>query len=216
MITIAKALEDIIVKSPQLEEFISKGLINTSALARELRPQLQKRLYKKNISTAALIMAIKRLQPKVKKKSLGPAISLKVDNITVRSNLVEITLVNSQEVEKTRKELSKVSFSDREAFFTMIQGVKESTFVISKNLVPIVGINYSGKIMSKIENLSSISIALPPVTKDTPGVHYMLIKSLAWNNINLVETISNYNDLSFIFKDKDIEKAFSVIKSLAS
>ncbi len=216
MITIAKALEGIIIKTPYLEEAVSKGLINISALARFLKPELKKQLFKKDVSQGALVMALKRLQPKIKKRAISSKFALHLDNITVRSSIVEIILLNSPQVEKIRKELARFSFSDSEAFFSLIQGVRESTFIVSKNLEKIVTRDLKKNILLKIDGLSSISIALPPENRHMPGVYYGLLKTLAWNNINLVEVISNYNQLNLIFRDSDVGRAFPLVKSIAA
>jgi hypothetical protein len=215
MITISQSLEQSIATTPYLEEALSKGLINLSALARSLKPGLQKKLYKRNISEASLVMALKRLEPKLRKKIANSRFSLKADNITVRSNIIEITLQNSPEVDIIRKAIAKLTLSDRDAFFSLIQGVRESTFVVSRNLASIIEKYGANKIIEKIDNLSSISIFLPPENRKQPGIYYTLLKILAWHNINLVEVISNYNELTLVFENGVVDQAFSLLKSLS-
>lgn len=214
MIPISKAVEEIIVATPYLEEGLAKGIINLSSLSRLIKPQIQKRLYKKDVSVAALVMALKRYQPKLKRKVAIPKLFSQMQDITIRSNLVELTLRNSLELDQIRREILKTIASEKNNFFNIIQGVKESTLVISKNLEPIVRKHLSGKAVSRVDNLSSITINLPPENRNTPGVYYTLLKTLAWNDINLVEVISNYNEVSLIFDNAVIDKAFSLIKSL--
>lgn len=214
MITIPKAIEDAIAKVPYLEEAMNKGIINLSALARDLKPQIKERLYKKDISEAALLMALKRYQPKIKKKANPLRFFSEIENITVRSNILEITLKNSPEVDQIRKNIIRTVASEGGHFFNLIQGVKESTFLISKDLEEVVTKHLSGRAISKITNLSSITISLPPENRKTPGVYYSLLKVLAWNDVNLVEIVSNYDEVSLIFDDSQTERAFSLIKGL--
>lgn len=63
MITIPEVVAELVSKKPFLEEGLSRGLINLSALARELQPQIEKRLYK-NVQTGAIVMALKRIAAK--------------------------------------------------------------------------------------------------------------------------------------------------------
>ncbi|MHB8870970.1 MAG: hypothetical protein ACYC5G_00725 [Candidatus Doudnabacteria bacterium] len=216
MITISKAIEDAITSTPYLEEAMGKGIINLSALARELKPGIKKQLYKKDVSDAALLMALKRYQPSLKRKASPSKLYSEIENITVRSNLIEITLKNSAEVDQIRKDLMKMLASEKGHFFNFIQGVKESTLIISKDLEQVVTRHLSGKAISKITNLSSITISLPPENRTTPGIYYNLLKVLAWNNVNLIEIVSNYNEVSLIFDNSQIDKAFSLIKSLTN
>jgi aspartokinase len=51
-------------------------------------------------------------------------------------------------------------------------------------------------------------------TVETPGVYYPILKALAWAGINFIEIISVSSELTIIFRDKDVDRAFSVIKGL--
>ncbi len=214
MITIKEALEQEILATPYLQPAMAMGLINLSALARTVKPKLEKKLYKKQISEASLIMALKRLQPKLKTKINGPKFLLKIENFTVRSNIVEINVANSTKIDVVRNAIAKVMVQDKDVFFSYIQGVRESTFVISKNLSGLVLKHLEGRVLARIENLASISLSLPPEYRGRPGMYYSLLKILAWHNINLVEVISNYNEFTLVFESRVIDKAFSLLKSL--
>lgn len=216
MITIRESIQDIIVTTPYLEEALGKGIINLSALARIIRPEIKKRLYKLDVSDAALIMALKRLQPEIRRKNTIPKIFKDMDDITVRSDLVELTVHNSSEIEKMKRELMKVVADEKSFFFNLIQGAKESTILINRHLEQKVHkfLNGKGKLLSRIDKLSSITFALPPSNRKTPGVYYMILKTLAWENINLVEIMSNHNEVTLVFDESDIDRAFSLIKNL--
>jgi len=60
MASLSKIIEDRINNIPFLRENLSEGLINTSALARVLKPELEERLGKK-IKESTIIMSIGRL-----------------------------------------------------------------------------------------------------------------------------------------------------------
>ncbi|TSC55732.1 MAG: hypothetical protein G01um101418_753 [Parcubacteria group bacterium Gr01-1014_18] len=67
-----------------------------------------------------------------------------------------------------------------------------------------------------MKDLSSITIKLPEETITTPGVYYPILKALAWEGINIIEIISIGTELSILFKSNDVDRAFSIIKSLTS
>jgi hypothetical protein len=60
MLTINELLEQIILRTPFLEEGLSQGIINLSALSRKIRPQIEKQILKP-VSASAILMALKRL-----------------------------------------------------------------------------------------------------------------------------------------------------------
>jgi aspartokinase len=214
MITIRSAILDTILNKPFLEEGLSSGLINLSALARMIKPELAKKLYKQDISDASLIMALKRIEPEIKKKTKTSSVLIGMEDITVRSDLVEITVQNSPEAEKMRKEIMKIVADEKALFFNFIQGVQESTIVMSRYLEKKVTKQLEGNMLFRLDCLSSITFALPPANRKTPGVYYTILKALAWENINLVEIMSNHNEVTLVFDGADIDRAFSVVKGL--
>lgn len=48
MISTSEVVQSIIQKSPLLEDGLARGIINYSALARDLRPQIEKKTYEIN------------------------------------------------------------------------------------------------------------------------------------------------------------------------
>lgn len=67
---------------------------------------------------------------------------------------------------------------------------------------------------SHASSLSSITIHLTPKHKDTPGVYYFFLKSLAWERINIRSVSTDDNKFIIVMDDKDINRAFGILKSL--
>ncbi|MBI3366167.1 hypothetical protein HY041_00875 [Candidatus Roizmanbacteria bacterium] len=40
----------------------------------------------------------------------------------------------------------------------------------------------------------------------------ILLKSLAWMGINVIEVVSSYTELTIVLENKDVDRAFSVLK----
>ena len=64
MLTIPNAVEEVIKKKPFLEGALVEGLINLSALARQLKPEIEKQVGK-SVNDSAVIMALNRLVPRL-------------------------------------------------------------------------------------------------------------------------------------------------------
>jgi aspartokinase len=213
MITVSEKIEQILHQTPFLEEALSMGLINTSALARQLQPELQKELFK-DIQIGAIVMALSRLIHKLTPQSPSSPLFPSLGDITVRSDMVEFTYTNSPSlVMKQSYLLSEVS-KHPNTFFTFTQGVFETTFIASHTLASIIENTLQNEpLKSKIDHLSTITITLPEATVNQPGVYYQILKVLAWNNINLIEVISSYTELTLVMEDTYIDQAFSVLKN---
>ena len=214
MITVPEATKQIIERSRYLIEAMSKDLINYSSLARYIKPELEKMLFK-DVSEASIIMAIKRISEEIKPKFAPLTIFTATPEMIVRSNLVEITLSNSESLRSKYKHLSEAYSEESKYYFTLTEGVFETTIIVSRDLQEQVKKAIENeKITSDKENLSSITIRLPKKNVDTPGVYYFFLKSLAWDGINIIEIVSTPNELSIILEDKEVNAAFGILKGL--
>lgn len=213
MISVSDALNEIISSQPFIEEGLSRGIINYSAFAREIKPQIEKRLYK-SIKEGAIVMALKRISEKLKVQSKNK-INLNLTDLTVRSNLTEFTYLNSESLPDKQRALFNELINQKDVFCAVSQGVRETTFIANSLASLSIERNFTSEdLISKIENLSSITIHLPEETVKTPGVYYQILKLIAWEKINVVEVISTYTELTIIFDSADVEKAFSALKNL--
>jgi len=213
MISIADTLNDIIKSYPLIEEGLSKGIINYSAFAREIRPQIEKKLYK-SIKEGAIVMALKRISEKLaKSKTKNQAINL--TDLTVRSNLSEFTFQNSKTLpEKTRQLFNQIA-TKQDIVCTLSEGIRETTFIASSEITENIKKIFKEEVMAtNINNLSSVTIRLPKEVVYMPGVYYQILKMLAWENINVIEILSTYTELTIIVESGNVEKTFSVLKNL--
>ncbi|KKP68587.1 MAG: hypothetical protein UR68_C0001G0037 [Candidatus Roizmanbacteria bacterium GW2011_GWA2_35_19] len=213
MITISQIVEEIISKSPFLEEGIYQNIINYSSLARLIKPKVEEKLFKK-IKEGAIVMSLRRIVKKSASYLSLKKIFNKSPDMIVRSNLIEFTIINSGTLlAKHRNLLEKIS-KENKYFFTITQGVFETGIIVSQELGPKIEIIFEEeKIIEKLLNLSSITVKLPEENVTTPGVYYFILKALAWNGINIVEVVSTYHEITLILETKEIDRAFSVLKS---
>lgn len=217
MITVAEKVEEIVRASPFLEEALLEGLLNISALARRIKPQIEADLYKE-VSLPSIIMALKRLSEKLEKKAeLREAVMKNVKDLVVRANLVEFTFSKEEEVMERYRRLLEETGGGVDYFLTFTQGVFESTLIVSKQLEEKVEEIFSGvRLILKVTDLSAITIKLVEKNIEIPGVYYSILKQLAWYNINVVEVVSTANEFSLILRNSDIDNAFSVLMKLFS
>lgn len=216
MITISQAIDDIINKKPFITEALNDGIINFSALAQILKPEVEARL-SKHVNTSAIMMSLRRLKSS---NEIGITKKLEIlikslGDIIVRSNLVDYTFQNSETLLKKQQKLLQIISGRKDFFYTISQGVYETTFVLSDLLKDELPLIFEGeKLISYRYNLSSITIKLPTENIDQPGLYYFIFRKLAWEGINILEVISTTNEFTILLKDNDIDRAFSAIKRL--
>lgn len=217
MITVSQIIQEYIQRTPFLEEGFSRGLLNYSAVAREMKPYIEKRLYK-SVTVASIIMALKRLEGSVMAPGSSAQAELKeMRNITVRSNLIEYAFRTDSKLGSLHNYLLEQTLKQPDLFVSYTQGVSESTLIMSKILSGHIEEAGIGElIIEKVKNLSSITLRLRPEHLYVPGVHYAITKALAWEGINIVEIISSYSETTIVVGEKDVERAFSLIKGITN
>lgn len=216
MITIAEVVESLIKKKPFIEGALYEGLINLSSLARQIRPEIEAKL-KKPVKEGAVVMALKRLAP-----TLDVKMNLRIKralndfgDIIVRSNLADFTFKNSESLIEKQSLLLNAIIGKREIFHTISKGVFETTVVVSDSLKEDVNhIFIHEELLNHSSNLSSITIKLPKENLTIPGLYYFIFKKIAWEGINILEVISTSNEFTIILNDRDIDRAFSVLKNI--
>lgn len=216
MISTAEVVESLVKASPLLEDGLSRGIISYSALAREIRPHIEKKLLKK-VSRGAIVMGLKRVSLRLKQKRQVIQQTIAVSGLTVRSNLVELTYANSNTIAQKHQKIFILCERRKDVFWNLSQGVRETMLLVSEEVLEEVEkIFVNEKQIAKIEQLSSITVLLTKEAINVLGLYYSLLKLLAWNNISIVDVISTYSELTIIFANKDIDRAFSILRNYES
>jgi len=211
MITINELLEQIILRTPFLEEGLSQGIINLSALSRKIRPQIEKELLKP-VSESAILMALKSLLPDIMSNSKEIDINLKAGDITVRSGLTEFTYLKSATLIENKMQLLDEVKLRGDFFVTITQGVHETTMIVNSSLEKRLEEIFRGEtLVKKIDDLAAITIRLTGEMVYLPGVHYNILKQLAWYNINIIEVVSTYTEFNIILQKKEVDTSFSIL-----
>ncbi len=214
MVTIAHLVEKLIEDKPFIQEALTKGILNHAALAEQLTPEIEREL-KKQVKFSAVNMAIRRLSEKLEKKeSKLPKFDIESD-ITIKSDLIEITLYKVEEVQSKLPDIHKLIDFRSGDILTITQGLHEVMIITNKKYKEEILKAFTKKNIKKtIENLSSLTIKLPVNGTETPGIFYQATRTLAWENLSIVDIVSTLTELTLILKEEDTGKAFNILKDL--
>lgn len=216
MLTIAQIVEKIVSKRPFLEEVMSEGLANLSAIARTIQPEIEHSLGRE-VKEGAILMALKRYT-----SQLDPSLNIKLKKslqqmgeITVRSKLSDFTYINSDRIVEKQMSLLKLIEDKRECFYTFSQGIYETTMVISSSMSnELENLFQSERLVSRIDKLSSVTLRLPENNTKLTGLYYFILKKISWNKINIIELISTTNEFTIVVDEQDAAATFNVLKQL--
>jgi len=204
-------------KKPFLEEALARGIINYVALAEILKPEIEKEL-KKEVKNSAVMMSLRRLSEKLEKSFIRQAqIRFKETDITIKSDLFEITVLKSISIINNIKRLYDLMDFSRGDFLTITQGVYEITIISNKKYKnKIEKILEEEKIVKTIDNLSSLTIKIPIEAVEQVGLFYVITKALNWENINIIEIVSTLTEMTFIINENNTARAFDTLKKLVA
>lgn len=216
MNSIGKITEELINKSPFLREAMTDDLINISALARKLKPEIEE-MIGAEVKEGAIVMAIKRMTP-----GLYHRLNVKITNVMgdlgdflVRSNLSDITFENSDSLKTKQAELVHEINKENDSFFTICKGVTETTFIVSSHHdAMIMRLFKNEKLKAHSTDLASVTVKLPSVNTEIYGIYYYILKHLAWEGINIVELVSTSNEFTIVVKQDFVDKAFKILMQL--
>jgi aspartokinase len=212
MVTVTEIISKIIRETPFLEEGLSEGIINLSALARKFKPQIENELLKP-ISESAVLMALKRMTPEIQKKNISlSSHNTELRDLTVRSGLSEFTFQKSDTIHEKRLILLKELQSRPDYFVTFTQGMYEITMILTSNLESrVLDIFKEEKLITHLSDLAAVTVRLTDEMVYTPGIQYNILKQLAWHNINVVEVVSTFTEFNIILHKSQVDKSFSTL-----
>lgn len=214
MFTVSQVVETIIKNSPMLSEAIEEGFANYSSIARQIQPTIEKQLYKE-VTLGSIVMALKRLKATQIKNTLLSTTLSKITDLSMRSNLVDLTYLNSPSLFQNQAQLLDIASKTPNSFLTISHGIYETTIFISNNLLEQAENIFKNETLKlKEAGLCSITLITPEEGINTPGVHYAIFKKLYSNGINIVETATSYTELTVFLRPDDVEKAFGILKRL--
>ena len=217
MVSISHVVEEIVKHKPYLSESLSAGIINVSALARRILPEVEAAMGKK-VNTGAVVMSLNRLTPYLQTKeqmSLSKLLN-SMGDIILRSNLCDYTFKNSSTLINCHIEMLKHMVNNGEFFYTLVQGVFETNIVISDIMKERMDEFFvDEQCLFRRDMLSSVTLKLPQGNTIQPGFYYSIMKELAWEGISLTEVISSTNEFTVVVDNDLVDKTFVVLKNMS-
>ncbi|MHA1380419.1 MAG: DUF7523 family protein [Candidatus Helarchaeota archaeon] len=215
-ISIAEATRRIIQSKPSLIDAIKQGVINYSALAESINPEVTKLIGKKErkIQIDAIKMALMRYAEEIKEKWK----ILEKDIIQVISNS-KLELKNELNVITFRQSvflegaISITELMEGTDFFQLIQGTGSFTLVVDARA--------KDKIIKKLtqrnilmikENQSALIVVSPLKIIEVPGIVAYFTDLFSRNGINITQFMSCHTDTIFVVSREDSLKAFKILE----
>ena len=203
---ITKLTEEYISGHPSIRDCVAKGLVNYSALARQIC-----REHKIDRFDAVLI-AIRRHFLKLKESETQEKDILRLlknVKIRIRNRILVAIMDKPKDMERVYVFQKKVKREKGD--FNLIEGEDKLTLVTNSKYAEEVKESFKSWLIKCSENLVQIAILFDPEIESTPGVVNHVYGLLAEKGINILEEMSCWTDLMIIVDEKDLAGAMDVL-----
>ncbi len=208
MISISQALKQIISDSPFLEDGIYNSYINFSSFAEYIKPRIEQ-ITKKKVTTSSIKMWLTNYAKNSRK--IVKYQNFNTWDFYVKKNIEIIYMNKNFETIKIIRKIQNQDF-DRENYLAIISWWREISVIyderIKENINSKIPEKYKRK---KIENLSIIWMYFDEDNINENWLIYTLTKKLNFNNINLLELVSNFTEVAFLIQKKDLKKSLEIL-----
>src|SRR5258708_22189087 len=208
MIKVADLVKQIIELDELALESLRAGLLNLSAYAAKIQPQIEKITYKE-IKKGTIVVALSRIaRQELKTPELKPQV--KLTNLTVKSALCSLTFERTADIERRISVLNpfQVALGD---LFSVTDGPTEGTLVCLERAKEKILAHFDTTPKETNSDLVAITAEISSDDAKKPNVVFTLLQALAAKRINLIEIISTFTEVSFIIHQKDLEEGLKAL-----
>ncbi len=213
--SVAFFVKEIINRSPFISEMLIQEVISYSNLAEFIKPKVEA-LYGGSVSSAAIVMAVRRYTTELKKMNHLEKKRGKIDyEISMKTNIYDVN------IRRTPSFIGNIAFlyslvkRENGDFINICIGEYEIVITISDKYKKDLDDMLNGEsVINREEDMVALTISFKDNNfLETPGITYLATRKLAWENINIYEIVSTLNVLTFIIKKKDSLEAYGVLQA---
>lgn len=206
MLRVTDITEELIQTDQIAFESLKMGLLNLSAYADKIHPQVEN-LTKKPVKRGTVVVALSRIAQKIGTiPSLIPQI--KITDLSLKSSLCSLTFEKTADIQRRIAVLHPFQLSPTD-LFSVIEGVSKVTLICSTKSKDKIIKHFNTPLQNQTDNLAALTVQL---TEDfSTNSHFGLISALASKRVNIIEIITTHNEISFIINQAETEKALAAL-----
>jgi hypothetical protein len=212
MLKISDAVAAILAESDLALEAMRVGILNLSAFAEQIQPQVEAKTWK-SVKKATIVVALARLAKQLEETpALRPVVAL--DELSIKSPLCDVTFEKTTESILRAKQLTEKLAHEEATFLTVTQSTTEITVIAAQDHLPDILQHFNTKPKAVFENLVGLTVRFSPNYIPEPNVIYSIISTLAHKRINLIEIVSTFTELTMVIYQTDLEIAVQQLNTL--
>jgi aspartokinase len=197
-----------------LHEALSHGIASYGSVAKHLKPEIEKEL-NKEVEHFAIVTALRRYADKLTTKFNGVRFGTKHSEVNLKTHIIDINVLKTQELfDKLKRFYDLINF-DKGDILHIIYGRTHVSIVTNERYKDkILKLLQHQKIKRIEEDLVALSFTVGKERIEEPGVLFKLTRSMAWEDINIVEIISVDMEVTFIVNKENANKGYNSLERL--
>lgn len=208
-LSVNKIIKNLVINDVFLATSLNRGYTNLSAVARDLRPSLERKLGEE-VSIEAIISALKRNRELSHKFDKTVMESLSKTSIQLITGVTKF-VIPTERNERIMKWVYDVKLPG--AIYISTSSEFTTVIVEDRNLSEFrEGMNRG--IVDKKSDLAVLVLKSPISILEVSGFLMSVYSKLAFSGINIEETTNSYTDAIIVVKEADASDAFVAVKEL--
>lgn len=213
MLKISTAVQKIVLNSEMAVLALESGCLNLSKYALLIQTDVEK-LTQKQVNKNSIVAALTRIVlPLGFGQQLLPPI--RIHDVAVKSGLIEVAYEKTQEHVKIFNALYCNRDVSASNFFMFTQGNGEIAVVVLEQVLPqLLAMFQPSEPKVILRDLAGLTMRFSETDVNKPNLLYSFLQKFAMKQLNIVEMISTYTELTLIVAQADVEKAFAILNKL--
>jgi len=216
MVTVSHVVNKLVNEKIYLHEALSKKIASYGSVAKRLKPEIEQELGKE-VEHTAIVTALRRYSDKINIRARDVKFDTRHSEVNLKTHIIDINVLKTQELfDKLKRFYDLVDF-ERGDILHIIYGRTHVAIVTNERYKQrILNLLQNLKIKKVEEDLVALTFTVGKERIEKPGVLFKITRSLAWENINIVEIISVDMEVTFIVDKKDAIKGYNALETLIS
>lgn len=214
MTTVSHVVNKLVNEKIYLHEAMSKGIVSYGSVAKQLKPEIEKEVGRE-VDHYAIVTALRRYAEKINKKSQEITFNTKFSEVNLKTHIIDINVLKTPELfDKLKRFIDVINFEKGDILHVIYGRTHVAIVTNERYKEKLLNLLQYQKIKKIEENLVALSFTVGKERIDKPGVLFKITRSLAWEDVNIIEIISVDLDVTFIIDKKDATKGYNALEKL--
>lgn len=211
MLTLTKAIDDIISGDSFLQYGLQYRLFNLTQLAQHIQKHVEARS-KKSVSISAVLMALSRYQRRLKTFAPHPE-QFAVQDLTVRLHIATVSITKTA-MSVERVHAFHTQIQEKKGYMTITESTGEVTMLFDAEHLPAAKKLFGDDVKSSHAHLAALALRFPSQYAVAPGFLCTVLQQLMLQGINVVEVASTFTEFVLYVDEGSAKLAFETLYGL--